>query len=384
MALVRQALHKKNSEALEKPEELNIAEFLSKARKHAVLSLLYDVLRELPSMQEYLPAIEADSRQIAMQSYRLLFLTKYVVNVLQEAGIPAAVLKGVATAGMYPVPELRKSGDVDLLVPETVTNKQLCEVMEAVGFQVSEEQHANHHLAFVSPEGLNVEIHTMLAEPFAYKEVNRAMEKHMTECMQHIQYQNIMGIQLPILDRPYHAYELLLHMLQHFVYAGFGLKLLCDWVVMWQQDWSEEEKALFAQLVTESGLKRFTEVVTEVCAKFLVLDSRSFAWEFSIEPIAEEFLREILDAEEFGNSDNSRMVMLSGTGIPALVKEFHHQMQLNFPKAGKCFLFWPVLWVITLIRFLRNNRRVRNTSAGKVLKEATRRSRLMEQLKLFS
>ena len=109
----------------------------------------------------------------------------------------------------------------------------------------------------------------------------------------------------------------------------------------------------------------------------------SFAWPIAINDTTDLLLREFLDAEEFGNSNNNRMVMMTGTGFGAFIREFQHQMYLNFPKLGKCFLLWPVLWVITLFRFLRNNKRVRNTSAGEVLKEAKRRSELMKQLNIL-
>ena len=70
-------------------------------------------------------------------------------------------------------------------------------------------------------------------------------------------------------------------------------------------------------------------------------------------------------------------------GLAGYVREFHHQMHLNFPYAGRCPLLWPALWCATLWRFLRNNRTVRGTTTGAVLKEARRRSRLMEPLALF-
>lgn len=76
------------------------------------------------------------------------------------------------------------------------------------------------------------------------------------------------------------------------------------------------------------------------------------------------------------------MVMMRGTGLLDYIREFHHQMHLNFPKAGKCFLVWPVLWVITLVKFLYNNRKVRNISTKEILKEAKRRSKLMEKIKI--
>ncbi len=383
LVLLRNALDNKGTEEKELVSEgVDWQRVVTIAKKHAVLSFLYDITKDNERFQKQHSYIEKESRQVVLQSYRLLFLTKYLVEKLTERGIPVMILKGVATGSMYPIPELRKSGDVDLLIPENIDKRKLIQAMEGAGFRISEEQHANHHIVFASSEGISVEVHTMLAEPFAYKKINQAMERHRKDCWEHLQKQELMGMELPILDKPFHAYELLLHMLQHFVYAGFGLKLLCDWVVIWRQSWSEQEKCLFTELVQESGVEKFSEALTAVCIRYLGLEKTAYAWEIPDDTMTDETLREIMDAEDFGNADVNRMVMMSGTGVTAYMKEFHHQMHLNFPKAGKCFLLWPVLWGITLVRFLRNNRRVRNTSTRKVLKEAARRSRLMEKLKL--
>ena len=194
----------------------------------------------------------------------------------------------------------------------------------------------------------------------------------------------VMGIRLPVLSKAYFAYELLLHMLQHFLRSGFGLKLLCDWVVFWREEVSNEQKEMYLQLVEESGIKSFSDIVSLTCVRYLGLEEENISWmKCSSDLAVDELLREILDAEEFGKSHENRMVMMRGTGLADFVREFHHQMHLNFPKAGKCFLLWPVLWTITFARFVRNNKKYRNVSTGEILREAKRRSRLMENIKLF-
>ena len=60
--------------------------------------------------------VQERSTQTVWQSYRLLFMSRYVTGLLKDAGIDTILLKGSGVAGLYPVPELRKSGDVDLLV----------------------------------------------------------------------------------------------------------------------------------------------------------------------------------------------------------------------------------------------------------------------------
>ena len=248
LALLRQAMgQKESSEKIDQDLEIDVAKVITLARKHAVLSLLYDVVQDNALFQKFLFTVESDSRKTVLQSYRLLFLTKYLVALFQEAEMPVVVLKGVATGNLYDVPELRKSGDVDILLADKVKDQAIIDIMNKAGFRKTEEQHANHHIAFATQEGISIEVHTLLAEPFAYKKINKAMERETEVVKKHFAMEEVMGVTLPVLDKPFHAYELLLHMLQHFMYAGFGLKLLCDWVMMWRKNWSEEEKKLFQE-----------------------------------------------------------------------------------------------------------------------------------------
>jgi hypothetical protein len=143
-------------------------------------------------------------------------------------------------------------------------------------------------------------------------------------------------------------------------------------------------------MIRESGLCGFSDMVTGTCVRRLGLawERVSFLFSDSKENLptwqdVDEFLREILDAGEFGRDEKERMVALRGTGPMAYVREFHHQMHLNYPGAGRVFLCWPVLWVLTLLRFLHNNRKIRRVSARALLKKAGQRSRLTKKMRLY-
>ena len=357
---------------------------INMAKKHAVRSWLYDELPKETLTEEQSRYIEKECKQISLQNYRLLFLTKYVVGLLEENELRVVVLKGVSTAKYYPVPELRKSGDVDLLLLDTDKIGLVKQILLTNGFKIYEEQLANHHISFLSEEGISIEIHTMLAEPFDNGKINRYLDKMVKDKELETDTIYAMELELPVLSKAYYAYELLLHMMQHFLRSGFGLKLLCDWVVFWQYPVEENEKSTYLRLLEESRVKGFSDLVTQTCVKYLGMPEEEVQWmNCTIEYPCEEFMKEVIEAEEFGKSEVERMVVLQGTGLMDFFKEFHHQMYLNYPKVGKCFLLWPVLWIMTLLRFLRNNKKVRNTSTGAIIKEAKRRSRLMKQIKLF-
>jgi hypothetical protein len=189
---------------------------------------------------------------------------------------------------------------------------------------------------------------------------------------------------IPMLDKPYQAFSLLLHMLHHYLHAGFGLRLLCDWVVFWNQEISEKERQQYLSLIRDFGLVGFSEFVTAICTEEMGLK------EGSVHPhLAKSkesylfFLKDIFESGEFGDDDDSRMVLLRGTGFFDYFREFHHQMRLHYPRASKIFLCWPVLWIMTLARFLKNNHTVRNTTMLEVLKSTKLRSVNTGEMELF-
>lgn len=367
------------------PEQTDWVKLMQTADRHKVLPFLYAAFEGLETVPE---AVVTQAKKIAektvLQSYRLLFLSRYVVYEMEKAGFPVILLKGVGTAAFYPEPELRKSGDIDILLTAPAlagaAEKKLCEL----GFQKMNTQSALHHVSMINSEGIEVELHTLLAEPFDRQNVNRFLEKLVPCCSAETIRKEIMGIEMPILSDSYHAFELLLHMLQHYLRAGFGLKLLCDWVVFWNRETEKTEQEKYLQLVSEAGIKGFSDMITLCCCEYLGLERRHAEWmncEQSLD--VQGFLEDVLTAEEFGKSSAERMVTLRGNGIADYMREFHHQMRLNFPKAGKIVLFWPVLWVISLVRFLNNNRKIRKTSGIGILRSAGKRGCLTKQMKLF-
>lgn len=364
-----------------------VREIIEIAKKHAVLPFLYDVYEDDESLSDELKQmLRQSAATTARSNYRLLFLTKYITQIMEKQGIRAIILKGAATSSYYPVPELRKSGDIDILIPEEDSYYRAVEILKGEGFAEREDQPALHHIELRNNEGISVEVHRILAEPFESKRTNQYLETLLPEYKEHVMVNDTWGFALYQPEDAYHAFYLVLHMLQHFLRAGFGLKFLCDWVVFWNREVAEEEKKTFMRLNKESGTEGYVAVLTKSCVKYLGLREEcvSFLMDETVsDEMVDDFMEEVFTAGEFGHDTNRRMVAMRGTGIGAYVREFHHQMHLNYPKAGKVFLFWPALWTLTLVRFLHNNRKVRNVKGLDVLKEAGKRSKLIDKMKLF-
>ena len=74
------------------------------------------------------------------------------------------------------------------------------------------------------------------------------------------------------------------------------------------------------------------------------------------------------------------MVGMDGNSFISYIKEFHHQMHIKFPKAGRVLLLWPVLWIATLFRFLSNNKKLNRAPVRDIINKAGDRGRLVKRL----
>ena len=384
--LLSLALHNKALERLS--PDVDYARVIAVAESHKVMALLHPVLEHAGLQESIWKIVDRKGEQTVRQSYRLLMLSRYVIGLLKDNGIDAILLKGCGTAAWYPVPELRKSGDIDLLFKSEDETRKALQILAQQGFVTTEDQPANHHIVCESRDSVSLELHMSLAEPFDSEKTNRFLADCQKEYFAHRRVVDCMGVAFELTSDGYHAFYLLLHMLQHYVRAGFGVKLLCDWVVFWESPLSEEEKKIFLRLTQESGTFGFAVMMTRVCVKYLGLREKQVEFLMQAEPkdvcdLTEELMAEIFEAEEFGHSSKDRMVVLRGTGLMDYAREFHHQMKLNYHKAGKIMVLYPVLWIMTLCGFLYRNRTLRKVSGRQILKKAKKRSQLTEQMRLF-
>lgn len=353
------------------------------ADRHEVLVLLENSMDsdKLPEQQRL--TVEFKTARTVHKGIRLQALNARLTALLEKEGITAVTLKGWAVARFYPVPEFRKTTDIDLFLFSEEDVEKAGRILCENGFRYSEEWHANHHFVLISEKKDVVELHTAWAEAFKEKHLNQYLEKLQKESIRHCPAIDLEGMRLYVYETAWQAFYLLIHMLQHFVGSGFGLRNLCDWVVLWEHCDDETARKDFNKMACDSGTVEFAKAVTSVCVEYLGLDVEKSpfpAEAYTEKDLTDAFLRDILDAGEFGYSEPERMVGMDGNSFISYVKEFHHQMHINFPKAGRVILFWPVLWFATLIRFLNNNRKLKRAPVTAIMKEAGRRGKLVKRL----
>lgn len=350
---------------------------------HEVLSLLENILESDKLSEEQQMTVQFKTARTVHTSIQLQILNQKLTTMLDKEGIRAITLKGCAVARFYPVPEFRKTTDIDLFVANEEDARRAVQILSKNGFKPSGKWHANHHFVLVSEKKEVVELHTAWADAFKDKRLNRYLEKLQKESDWHCQLVEWQGLKLYAYETAWQGFYLMIHMLQHFVGSGFGLRNLCDWVVLWENCEDVNARKTFWKMVCESGTTEFTKAITAICIKYLGLDQKKspVPEKCHIEQeIADALLRDILDAGEFGYSEKERMVGMDGDSLMSYIREFHHQMNINFQNTGKIIFFWPVLWLATLIRFLKNNRKLNRAPISEIMKKAGKRGQLVRRL----
>ena len=358
-------------------------QLLTLADRHEVLSLLETTWDsdQLPKEQRLF--VQAKTAKTVHKGIQLQALNARLTALLAIKGITAITLKGSTVSRFYPTPEFRKTSDIDLFVANPEEAKKAVRILGDNGFKPSGAWHANHHFILSSEKNEVVELHTAWADDFKDKNLNQYMAKMQPESMHHCHLTNIQGFQVYAYETPWHAFYLMIHMLTHFVGSGFGLRNLCDWVVLWNHCDEVKARGDFWKMAVESGTEEFAAALTAICVKYLGLDRAKSPVpdEKHVDPeTVEMLLRDILDAGEFGYSEAARMVGMDGDSWTAYVREFHHQMHINFPKAGRWIILWPVLWAATLVRFLRNNKKLHRAPIAAIMKKAGKRGQLVSRL----
>lgn len=365
-------------------------EVMRSEEKSGVLSLLYPVSDriervELRNMIEFIAAKNAGS------FYHLFYMTMYVSEALKKKKVYFCILKGIDLCSRYPVPEYRNFGDIDLYVKDEVNFQAARAVLEECGFSVNEKQDAPHHISFRHALGIEVELHNKMARPFDNAAVNKKISDIFTDDTWHFSEREIFGKKIPVLPDAENAFFLMVHMLHHFLNAGFGVRLLYDWVVFWKNGMNREVCERYKLLCESCEMTGFSDAVTALCVKYLGMDmdiAGKITSEGYIEKIDEHkeldmFIKEIMDSGRLGEHDRNRLVNMRTPSLSAMISEFHHQMRNSFPEESQNKLRWPVLWIKTFLRFNDNNRHVRRTNAGKIIRLARQRSKLTEKLGLW-
>lgn len=190
-------------------------------------------------------------------------------DLLRSAGIFPLLLKGESMAAIYPRPESRNCGDIDLFVlPEDYKQAAALLASRFEGVTKKTEKHGSFRRGHY-----NIELHfrtLVLQRPWlrrSYDEYSQSVLSQPGDLLE-LPFADGKVLVPPII---YNAVFLLGHIYHHFIEGGIGLRQVCDWTLYVNLYMSDFDKEELARRLTRSGLMDAWRVFGCLAVRYLGL-----------------------------------------------------------------------------------------------------------------
>lgn len=361
------------------------------AQKHSVIPL---ICGQLIRRQD----CEKDKRQIyreyiyssAINNDNLLRCQKKLIELFDTHGIPYAIMKGYSVSSLYPEPDLRSLGDIDILIRRDDKNI-VNEMLLSNGYEYVVEQ--EHHVCY-ERDGMHIEVHVSLSI-FSEQQREQYAAAASEQAIYHTKLIDSEYGQLNVLELQYQLLSLLTHMERHMQDTEIGMRQLSDWAITvnyYRFEITDE----ITDFLRKCGLLRFAVVMTSTAEKYLGLPHFDWGEDISAE-IVEMMIVEICDSGNMQNISVERSLShYLASGANRMAETSHSMLGLycaNIKRKARedCsvlsrylllapffFIVYPIKWWIYSI--LGKRKKVKPI---RILLIARKRKRLYDKLKLY-
>lgn len=356
------------------------------AQEHCTVPFVLPCLR---SASVY-PSMKHQVKEMMLNYYQIEHFTRTTVSLLRENHIDCYLLKGLSLADCYPVPEYRKLGDLDLYLAEPEMLSQAQTVLESSGYILQDEL-SDHHVTYYytfpkTGRRFILELHYRVVGQYQYSRTNELVDLVYSPTQLKKSSQMIHGYSYTVLPPTEYVFYMIHHMLKHYLYSGFGIRLLCDFTFYLKRHESEIDFDQIHTWCRESRISHLYEIILESCRMYLGLPASIDSQIHYDTSDCQDFITQILKDGDMGTDVSQTLVGSSSyqkVNLFTYFREGHVQMKVRFPKASRFPILWPVLWVITFVCFIRNTYKVRNTTFLQTLRNFKKSNQKTKLVKIF-
>ena len=152
------------------------------------------------------------------------------VNFMERKEIDYIIVKGQVVGSLYPNPNARMSGDVDLYFVGDNYTKIKGMVEQRLGKQLSKLSDGKHVEFEVN--GVIFELHNKLSRLATRKHQEYWDQMIDNAILKGTDTVNINGKDIKTLSATYNAMYIFVHLFYHMTASGVGLRQLCDWAMV--------------------------------------------------------------------------------------------------------------------------------------------------------
>lgn len=192
------------------------------------------------------------------------------VSKLKEVGIEGILVKGQAYARVYPRPEMRQCGDIDLYVGDSNYHSAY-EAVKGFGWKREEKflPDAKHYGCWIN--GVRLELHRIAGQlviPSADRKFQQWSNHQFSISKRTIPIANQeITAPTPIFDIVF----VFLHLYLHFLNGGIGLRHICDWAMLLHAHAKEIDSLELEKNLKDFHLKKAWSIFAPIAVEHLGL-----------------------------------------------------------------------------------------------------------------
>lgn len=274
------------------PEDADRDEIAKKAIEQNVLPIIYFNVFGEDNQNRYYPLV---MQALAINERKMFFLNK-LLKEMKENGIFCCVLKGCTLAPLYASPDLRISGDVDLLI-NPKDEKRVIDFLEKRNFKIKARGKDGQHFNARHEKAGLFEVHVSLFD----KEFDKYILKGKFKTNEPYEVvETSSGESVNTLGKNDGLYFVTAHMIKHFVKDGLGLRQISDWLLYVEKYKDVLDMEKFDITIKELGFEKFINAMYTVGKKYFGIDMQTR------EVSPDDILSDMEEGGSFGHGDSDR------------------------------------------------------------------------------
>ena len=230
-------------------------DFFHFCHRHSILGVVFEGIeradRPIPQqvLLEWFSFVESTKQQNEVVNKRLIAVSKW----FEEKGYRSVILKGQANGLMYPAPELRSPGDIDIWV-----DCDKIELIKLVTSQCPGAEYSIHHIKMPVFKDVSVEVHyrpIYLINWFVDKQLQTYVSR-----IEKVQFGNrvsLDGVEVGSLTNEFNVVYQLLHMYAHFFSTRNNFKQFVDYYYLLKQGLTDKQKKEAASIMKDLKVLRY-------------------------------------------------------------------------------------------------------------------------------
>ena len=224
---------------------------------------------------------------------------EWFASLLKKHQIDYRIVKGQVVAGCYPDAMLRSPGDIDFWV--SAESEKRCETLIEQGLKTEiQREESSIHVEF-RYRGVQYELHHCLSHFLSqprqdYFDSIVEQDKGM--------YVKVGEAQVATLSPTLNALYIFIHLFQHLIHSGVGLRQMCDWM-MWLHKYQDEiDRDELEKHLRMLALLRPYRVLGAILVDDLGLPETEFPFDITKKDRkrSRKVLRDIMELGNFGHN----------------------------------------------------------------------------------